>query len=67
MSDFHHEAYTKRDRLMVSEGGLYVLAARSKKEIAKKFTLWWSKEVLPTIGDHHRVSSLTQNFKNFCR
>ena len=44
-----HRNGRKRDRLMVSEGGFYVLASRSRKPLARKFTLWWSEEVLPQI------------------
>lgn len=38
-----------QEKLIVSESGLYALVFRSKKDTAKKFRKWVTKEVIPAI------------------
>jgi anti-repressor protein len=38
-----------RKIIVVSESGLYSLIARSRKQVAKPFQKWLTKEVLPSI------------------
>ena len=44
-----HRAGQKRSVNLINESGLYALVFKSKKESAKKFRKWVTKEVLPSI------------------
>ena len=44
-----HRAGQKRSVNLINESGLYALIFRSKKESAKKFRKWITKEVIPSI------------------
>jgi hypothetical protein len=55
----------KRSVNMINESGLYALVFRSKKDSAKKFRKWVTKEVLPSIrkrGAYSIDRSETPNF-----
>lgn len=54
---------------IISESGFYTLVIRSRKQVAKPFRIWVTREVLPTIrktgqyvaGDRNKVESMVED------